>query len=170
MPRARPTRSIEAALRRVDRGRYVAAPYKGEAYVDAPLPIGYSQTISAPHMHAACCEQLAAQLVPGARVLDVGSGSGYLTAVFANLVTPRGRVTGVEVVAPLVERSRQALDGDPSVRAAREADTDVSVHEADAHWGWPQLAPFDAIHVGAGASVRVCTRVCWCALSPSELT
>ena len=49
---------MESAFRAVDRGRYVAAPYKAEAYVDSPLPIGFGQTISAPHMHAACCEQL----------------------------------------------------------------------------------------------------------------
>ena len=143
--------SIEAAFRAVDRGRYVVSPYRSEAYVDSPLPIGFGQTISAPHMHAACCEELAALLRPGARVLDVGSGSGYLTAVLAQLVQPNGRVTGVEVVPPLVERSVAALADDPSVQAARAAGTHVSVHEADAHWGWPADAPYDAIHVGAAA-------------------
>jgi protein-L-isoaspartate(D-aspartate) O-methyltransferase len=101
--------------------------------------------------HAACTEQLAAHLRPGAHVLDVGSGSGYLTAILAHMVSPGGRVTGVEVVPPLVERSRAALAADEGVRAAVAAGTHVSVHEADAHWGWPQDAPYDAIHVGAGA-------------------
>jgi protein-L-isoaspartate(D-aspartate) O-methyltransferase len=159
-PRAQPraaltrrrARSVEAAFRRVDRARYTAAPYRGEAYVDSPLPIGFGQTISAPHMHAACTEELLAQLQPGARVLDVGSGSGYLTAVFAGLVRPGGRVTGVEVVPPLVERSRQALQEDAGVREAAADGVRVAVHEADAHWGWPADAPYDAIHVGAGAA------------------
>lgn len=106
-------------------------------------------------MHVSCAEQLAQQLRPGARVLDVGSGSGYLTAIFAQLVSPGGYVTGVEVVPPLVERSRAALDEDAAVREARAAGTEVSVHEVDAHWGWPLNAPYDAIHVGAGA-LRAC--------------
>ncbi len=108
-------------------------------------------------MHVACAEQLAHQLRPGARVLDVGSGSGYLTAIFAQLVSPGGHVTGVEVVPPLVERSRAALDEDAAVREARAGGTEVSVHEVDAHWGWPPNAPYDAIHVGAGA-LRACVR------------
>ena len=142
---------MESAFRAVDRGRYVAAPYKAEAYVDSPLPIGHSQTISAPHMHAACCEQLIAQLRPGARVLDVGSGSGYLTAVLAQLVKPNGMVQGVELVPALAERSIAALDADPAVRAARAEGVRVEVRTADAHWGVPEGAPYDAIHVGAAA-------------------
>lgn len=102
-------------------------------------------------MHAACVEQLVAQLRPGARVLDVGSGSGYLTAVLAQLVRPGGVVAGVEVVPPLAERSVAALDADPSVQAARADDVTVSVRVADAHWGAAEHAPYDAIHVGAAA-------------------
>ena len=119
--------------------------------MDSPLPIGHGQTISAPHMHAACCEQLVAQLRPGARVLDVGSGSGYLTAVLAQLVRPRGVVQGVELVAALAERSRGALEADPAVRAARDDGVAVEVRVADAHWGAAEHAPYDAIHVGAAA-------------------
>ena len=119
--------------------------------MDSPLPIGHGQTISAPHMHAACCEQLVAQLRPGARVLDVGSGSGYLTAVLAQLVRPNGVVQGVELVPALAERSIAALDADPAVRAARQDGVRVEVRTADAHWGVAEGAPYDAIHVGAAA-------------------
>ena len=138
-------------MRAVDRGRYVAHPYHAESYVDSPLPIGHGQTISAPHMHAACCERLAGQLRPGAHVLDVGSGSGYLTAVLAQLVRPGGVVQGVELVPQLAERSQGALEADPAVRAARGDGVTVVVRTADAHWGAPEHAPYDAIHVGAAA-------------------
>ena len=56
---------------------------KAFAYVDAPSPIGFNATISAPHMHASALELLRGHLFPGARVLDVGSGTGYLTACMA---------------------------------------------------------------------------------------
>lgn len=76
----------------VDRAHY--APF--EPYQDRPQSIGHNATISAPHMHAAACESLLQFLQPGARVLDVGSGSGYLTHVIAELVQPGGKVIGVD--------------------------------------------------------------------------
>ncbi len=101
-------------------------------------------------MHATCAELLEAQLRQGASVLDVGSGSGYLAAVLAQLVGPSGRVVGVELVPELVERSRNALAEDPAT-AAMVASGALSVHQADAHYGWTSGAPYNAIHVGAGA-------------------
>lgn len=83
-------------------------------------------------------------------MLDVGSGSGYLTAVFAKLVGPTGRVTGIEVVPELVERSAQSLASDSAVADMVKSGA-VSVHVADAHRGWAKDAPYDAIHVGAAA-------------------
>ncbi|KAJ1619259.1 S-adenosyl-L-methionine-dependent methyltransferase [Pavlovales sp. CCMP2436] len=73
-------RRVEAALRAVDRADF-CFPYE-----DHPLPIGFEQTISAPHMHAHALELLKAQLVDGAQVLDVGCGSGFLTATFAQML------------------------------------------------------------------------------------
>ncbi|KAH8819634.1 protein-L-isoaspartate O-methyltransferase-domain-containing protein [Xylogone sp. PMI_703] len=75
---------VKEAMLRVDRGHF--CPTQSEAYQDSPQPIGHSATISAPHMHASACEALLPYLNPGARVLDIGSGSGYLTAVLAELV------------------------------------------------------------------------------------
>ena len=72
---------------------------------DTPLPIGYGETISAPHMHATCLELLRTHLKPGARVLDVGSGSGYLTSVFGRMVRPGGKVIGIEKHPELAEQS-----------------------------------------------------------------
>ena len=88
---------------------YVSPHYGCDAYLDSPSPIGYGQTISAPHMHAQCTELLAEHLVPGARVLDVGHGSGYLCAVFAQLVGPTGRVVGIELVPELVARATTSM-------------------------------------------------------------
>jgi protein-L-isoaspartate(D-aspartate) O-methyltransferase len=65
------------AMKNIDRKFYV--PHGTRPYEDAPQGIGHNVTISAPHMHAMCLEALSAQLTPGARALDVGSGTGYLT-------------------------------------------------------------------------------------------
>jgi protein-L-isoaspartate(D-aspartate) O-methyltransferase len=70
------------------------------------MPIGYGETISAPHMHATCLELLRDYAKPGARVLDVGSGSGYLTAVFGRMVgRGGGKVVGIEKHPELATQS-----------------------------------------------------------------
>lgn len=101
-------------------------------------------------MHAMCAELLEDHLRPGASVLDVGSGSGYLAAVFCQLVGPQGRVTGVELVPELVERSRETLRLDPATGSMVQSGH-LTVHQADAHYGCDVHAPYDAIHVGAAA-------------------
>lgn len=78
------SQEVENAMRATDRGFY--SKYKGEAYQDHPHDIGWGATISAPHMHAHCLEVLKNHLRPGSKVLDVGSGSGYLSACFARMV------------------------------------------------------------------------------------
>ena len=107
-------------------------------------------TPSAPHMHAMCAELLEDYLRPGASVLDVGSGSGYLAAVFCQMVGPTGRVTGVELVPELMARSQETLRQDPATRDMM-ASGHLAVHQADAHFGCDADAPYDAIHVGAAA-------------------
>lgn len=72
----------------VDRSNYC----KNNPYLDSPQSIGYGVTISAPHMHAHALELLRDQLINGTRALDVGSGSGYLTACMASLMGPTGWV------------------------------------------------------------------------------
>jgi protein-L-isoaspartate(D-aspartate) O-methyltransferase len=117
---------------------------------DSPIPIGHGQTCSAPHMHAACLELLEDRLVPGARVLDVGSGSGFLAAAMAVMVSPGGTVLGVDKHAALVERSRGAVAAalPPDVAAAVTLETS-NVLAPGALDGLP---PFDVIHVGAAAA------------------
>jgi protein-L-isoaspartate(D-aspartate) O-methyltransferase len=80
------TPRVAEAFAAVDRGFFTQP--SSDAYLDAPQPIGYGATISAPHMHAHVLEYLSDKLIPSAKVLDVGSGSGYLVAVMALLVLP----------------------------------------------------------------------------------
>lgn len=94
---------IEATLLRVDRAHYCPS---AQPYVDAPFQIGYGATISAPHMHTFALEALKDKLVNGAKVLDVGSGSGYLTSCMAHLVGPEGVVYGMDHVKELVKQAQ----------------------------------------------------------------
>lgn len=130
----------------IDRANYV--PNRRDAYTDSPQLIGCNATISAPHMHAHGAELLLPHLAPGASVLDVGSGTGYLTAVFQRLVGS-GRVTGIEHIEQLVElgRTNTMRDG----FAAALADGRLSFVLGDGRKGWAPRAPYSAIHVGAAA-------------------
>lgn len=95
-------------MRRVPRHRFVAPVYRHEAYEDEPLPAGHGEsTISAPHMVALQLDWLDPQ--PGQRVLEVGSGTGYLLALLAELVGPTGRVDGIEIERALVAHARTRL-------------------------------------------------------------
>ena len=114
------------------------------AGLDQPLPIGYDQTNSQPTPVRHCLEHLDVQ--PGQRVLDVGCGSAWTTALLAHLVGPEGDVTGVEVVPELVEFGRSnlaRLDLDPERVRVEQALPDVL--------GWPARAPYDRILVSAEA-------------------
>ncbi|KAK3073274.1 hypothetical protein LTR53_005271 [Teratosphaeriaceae sp. CCFEE 6253] len=137
---------VKTAMLAVDRAHY--APHT--PYQDSPQTIGHRATISAPHMHAAACESLLPYLHPGARVLDVGSGSGYLTHVLAELVKPGGQVVGVEHIQPLVDmgigNTRKSAEGRELMDSGG-----IRYVKADGRLGWLEDAPYDAIHVGAAA-------------------
>ncbi|XP_020573354.1 protein-L-isoaspartate O-methyltransferase-like [Phalaenopsis equestris] len=92
----------------IDRGLFV--PDRCPPYSDSPMPIGYNGTISAPHMHATCLELLKDHLKSGLRALDVGSGSGYLSACFAMMVGPEGHAVGVEHIPELVAASVENIN------------------------------------------------------------
>lgn len=137
----------EAMSRRV-RTDFLPTDVHLGASEDRPLPIGHGQTNSQPSTVAAMLELLDVQ--SGDRVLDVGSGSGWTTAVLGDLVGPDGSVTGVERVPELVRRSQSALaeqrsSGRPMHWAGiRQAADDVL--------GAPDLGPFDRILVSAEAA------------------
>jgi len=96
-----------------------------------------------------CLEALISQLYPGARALDVGSGSGYLAACMASVVGPSGKVVGIDHVQELVEESRKnvAKDGKQSLLDSGN----LVLVRGDGRLGLPQHGPYDAIHVGAAA-------------------
>lgn len=127
-------------------------------YEDSPQSIGYKATISAPHMHASAAESLLPFLSPESKVLDIGSGSGYLTAVLAELVhsTPNstGKVIGLEHITQL--RDIGANNMSKSARGKRLLEEGkVEFVKGDGRKGWKEGLQegegYDAIHVGAAA-------------------
>lgn len=142
------TPRVKEAMLAVDRGLFSKS--KEEAYHDNPHGIGFSVTISAPHMHASCLEALQDHLYAGARVLDVGSGSGYLTACMGVMVKPDGVAYGIEHVPELVSWSEQNMQKSSVGKELVEAGNVVFV-VGDGRKGLPEHAPFDCIHVGAAS-------------------
>jgi protein-L-isoaspartate(D-aspartate) O-methyltransferase len=102
-------------------------------------------------MHANACESLLDYLQPGAKVLDIGSGSGYLTAVLANLVGPSGKVVGIDHIQPLVDMAHSNMSKSEEGRKMLESQQ-VKFVLGDGRKGWKEDAPYDAIHVGAAAA------------------
>jgi len=135
-----------SVMQSVDRKYY--APY--DPYADKPQPIGFSATISAPHMHAYSLELLKHQLANGTKCLDVGSGSGYLTVCFAKMMKAPNAVSyGLEHIDGLIKLSIENIRKSPD-KALLESGK-VVFKEGDGRKGWKEHAPYDAIHVGAGA-------------------
>eukprot|EP01064_Diplonema_japonicum_P005030 TRINITY_DN13334_c0_g1_i1.p1 TRINITY_DN13334_c0_g1~~TRINITY_DN13334_c0_g1_i1.p1 ORF type:complete len:228 (+),score=33.51 TRINITY_DN13334_c0_g1_i1:44-727(+) len=139
--------AVEQAMLRVDRKKYVRE--STEAYQDSPQPIGYSVTVSAPHMHAMCLEHMKEFLVPGGKVLDCGSGSGYLTACMRFMVGEGGSAYGMEFVKELVPWSIENCKNDGFTNEIN--DGSIQLLAGDASRGWPSKDKFNAIHVGAAA-------------------
>jgi protein-L-isoaspartate(D-aspartate) O-methyltransferase len=128
--------AVLAAMRQVPREQFVAAALRAHAYEDTPLPIEDGQTISQPYIVALMLE--AARLRPGDRVLEVGAGSGYASALASRL---SAHVDAIERHPRLAELARERL--------ARLGHDNVAVHCADGSAGWPAGAPYDAILVAA---------------------
>ncbi len=126
------------AMGRVPREAFVPEKYRHSAYDDRPLPIGEDQTISQPYMVALMTEAL--ELSGGETVLEIGTGSGYQTAVLAEMAT---RVVSIERISTLAERARAVLQ--------QLGYTNVTVLVGDGTRGCAEHAPFDAIIVTAGS-------------------
>lgn len=124
------------AMRVVPRHRFVPPQFENEAYDDSPLPIGYGQTISQPYIVAVMTASL--QLKPRDRVLEVGTGSGYQTAVLAEIVD---EVYSVEILDSLATRAESTL--------SNLGYRDVFIQVGDGYRGWAEKSPFDAIVVTA---------------------
>ena len=130
-------KSVLDAMGRVPRHRFVLSGYEDDAYADRPLPIRAGQTISQPYI-VALMTQLA-EVKPGDRVLDIGTGSGYQAAVLAEMGAD---VASIEIVPELAEEARNRL---------AELYPKVVVRTGDGYRGWPERAPFHAIILAAAA-------------------
>lgn len=175
------SKEVQQVLYQVDRANYIVPGYAESPYFDAPQSIGLGQTISAPHMHAWALEEIVPYLrnrkpAPGTaiaesknaedltgasrsdvKLLDVGCGSGYLTAALGRWLHPgsdllgkgmTGKVFGMDIYPHLVQLARSNImkqDGDLIEQGT------VHLQVGDGWKGWPEEAPFDAIHVGAAA-------------------
>ena len=129
---------VLSAFQAVPRERFVPPTQRTRAYDDCPLPIGHEQTISQPYMVALMTQAL--QVRPGQRVLEIGSGSGYQTAVLAAM---GARVYTVERIEELSRTAREALQG--------LGYTEIAYRVGDGTLGWEAEAPFDRIIVTAGS-------------------
>jgi protein-L-isoaspartate(D-aspartate) O-methyltransferase len=131
---------VLGAMRRVPRHKFVREALQQDAYEDYPLPIGEGQTISQPYIVAAMLEHLA--LEPTDRVLEIGTGSGYVTALLSVLSAEVYSVERHAQLAFLAESTLHRLD----YRNAK-------VRVGDGSQGWAEYAPFDAILVSAATAV-----------------
>ncbi len=143
------TPAIIAAFEHVDRRNFVLEKHQNEAYGDYPLPIGYDQTISQPTTVAFMLELLQPQ--KGEKILDVGSGSGWTTALLAHIVGESGFVWGVELVPELVSFGKANLQswGVSNATIIQAGDT----LGLPACAGRPSHAPFDKILASAAAHI-----------------
>ncbi|MBN1882970.1 MAG: protein-L-isoaspartate(D-aspartate) O-methyltransferase [Deltaproteobacteria bacterium] len=126
------------AFRRVPRYRFVEDALRGQAYNDHPLPIGSGQTISQPYIVALMTEAL--ELSGTESVLEIGTGSGYQTAILAELA---GHVYSIERIEKLAKRSKGILE--------ELGYTNITIKVDDGTQGWREYAPFDAIIVTAAS-------------------
>ncbi len=133
------TPTIETALRSIDRAGFCPET----PYADAAVEIGHEMCISAPHMHTLVLECCKERLQEAKAILDVGSGSGYLTALFAKLA-PHAQVFGVEYYADLVEQSQSKV----KEHLAPDLQSRITLCCADGLKGIKDKAPFTIIHVG----------------------
>lgn len=124
------------AMLKIPRHKFVPENLRDIAYGDNPLPVGIEQTISQPYIVALMTELL--RLNSGEKVLEVGTGSGYQTAILAEM---RCKVYTIEILEPLSEKAQQVLKS--------LGYEDIHYKIGDGYRGWPQFAPFDAIIVTA---------------------
>ncbi len=130
--------SVLHAIDEVPRHLFVPTGVRHRAYEDSALPIGNGQTISQPSIHARYLELL--KLTGKERILEIGTGSGYQTALLSRLAS---QVFSIERIAPLLEKAREVLQ--------QMGANNISFMLGDGTLGWSQFAPFDAILVGAAA-------------------
>ena len=127
---------ILAVMRKVERHLFVKPQYHNVAYKDGPLPIGCDQTISQPYIVALMTDLL--ELTPTSKVLEIGTGCGYQTAVLAELAK---EVYSIEIIPVLAKSAKTRLEG-LNYR-------NVYLKKGNGHYGWQEYAPYDAVLVAA---------------------
>lgn len=138
------TDAIIDAFSDIHRMQFVPDDLEREAEANIPLPIGFGQTISQPLTVAIMLELLNPEA--GSNVLDVGSGSGWTTALLSHIVGPKGKVTGLERIAELNEYAKTNVDKFGFVKAGI-----AELYNVDGNEGYPRHAPYDCILVSAAA-------------------
>lgn len=138
MPRGIKDPGVLKAMGKIPRHLFVEEALAGEAYNDHPLPIGHQQTISQPYIVALMTQAL--ELTGQEKTLEIGTGSGYQTAILAELSE---KVYTVERIRSLMEKARELLD--------QLGYTNVLFSAFDGTLGWKAYEPYDAIMVTAGA-------------------
>lgn len=138
IPRGITDPRVQEVMGKIPRDRFVEEALVGEAYNDHPLPIGSNQTISQPYIVALMTEAL--ELTGEERVLEIGTGSGYQTAILAEL---SGKVHTIERIRTLLVKARNLL--------AELGYTNILFKVFDGTLGWKEYSPYDAIIVTAGA-------------------
>jgi protein-L-isoaspartate(D-aspartate) O-methyltransferase len=131
-------RAVLEAMRQVPRHLFVPRALKRAAHADRPLPIGHGQTISQPYIVGLMTEAL--KMKPNAKVLEIGTGSGYQAAVLSEL-TPR--VFTIEIIRPLGQEAGERLQ--------KLGYLTIKAKIGDGYFGWPEEAPFDGIIVTCAA-------------------
>ncbi len=131
---------ILAVMRKVERHLFVKPEYLNMAYRDGPLPINCEQTVSQPYIVALMTDLL--KLTPTSKVLEIGTGCGYQTAILAELA---GAVYSVEILPSLAKSAKARLE--------RLRYRNISFKEGNGHYGWQEHAPYDAVLVAAAPKV-----------------
>lgn len=132
---------VDEAFAKIQRKNFVLDEHEGHADIDAPLPIGFGQTISQPTTVRMMLNWL--EVEPGNKILDVGSGSGWTTALLSELAGPTGKIYAVERISELVKFGQDNNE--------RIGVTNAEFHQASTEFGLPKHAPYDRILVSASA-------------------
>lgn len=138
------TDAVIDAFSEINRAEFLPEEIENQSEADVPLPIGFGQTISQPLTVAFMLELL--DVKKGQKVLDVGSGSGWTTALLSHIVGQEGKVIAIEKIKELVEFGKNNADKFSFVRKGV-----ASFYESDGNQGFPSEAPFDRILVSASA-------------------
>ena len=129
-----------AVMRKVERHHFVKSEYFNMAYRDGPLPINCQQTVSQPYIVALMTDLL--KLTPISKVLEIGTGCGYQTAILAELA---GAVYSVEILPALAKSAKARLE--------RLNYRNIYFKEGNGHYGWQEHAPYDAVLVAAAPKI-----------------